>query len=165
MNNSYRLGNKVPFNAKAGRFGDNQDAYEHFMKLHAVMRDGVGVPEDGAEYTVGPWLTFDPETERHTGEHADEANQLLKDSNRPGFEIPAPQLLTPRRPNGRKSTRARSRWVAQCARWTGPTFRSIRSRDCLTLGDVGQTHKNRCWNRSASPASWPISCMYCSSIC
>ena len=49
MNNSYRLGKKVPFNAKAGRFGDNSEAYEHFMKLHAIMRDGVGVPEDGAE--------------------------------------------------------------------------------------------------------------------
>ncbi|MEM9660579.1 MAG: Gfo/Idh/MocA family oxidoreductase, partial [Planctomycetota bacterium] len=30
MNNSYRLGEKVPFNAKAGRFGDNADAAEHF---------------------------------------------------------------------------------------------------------------------------------------
>jgi len=90
MNNSYRLGKKVPFNEKAGRFGDNTDAHDHFMKLHAIMRDGVGVPEDGAEYVVGPWLTFDPETERHTGEFADEANALLKDANNPGFEVPAP---------------------------------------------------------------------------
>jgi predicted dehydrogenase len=90
MNNSYRLGKKVPFNAKAGRFGDNADAHEHFMKLHALMRDGVGVPEDGAEYVVGPWLNFDPVTERHTGEFRDEANALLKDANNPGFEVPAP---------------------------------------------------------------------------
>lgn len=89
MNNSYRLGKKVPFNAKAGRFGDQRDAYEHFMKLHAVMRDGVGVPEDGAEYIVGPWLTFDPKSERCTGEFAAEANRLLKDPNRPGFDVPA----------------------------------------------------------------------------
>ncbi|MGH7944723.1 MAG: Gfo/Idh/MocA family protein [Opitutaceae bacterium] len=88
MNNSYRLGKKVPFNARAGSFGDNKDAYEHFMKLHAMMRDGVGVPEDGAEYTVGPWLTFDPKTERHTGQFAKEANALLKDENSSGFEIP-----------------------------------------------------------------------------
>ncbi|PAW79713.1 MAG: dehydrogenase [Pedosphaera sp. Tous-C6FEB] len=88
MNNSYRLGKKVPFNAKAGRFGDNADAHEHFMKLHAVMRDGVGVPEDGAEYVVGPWLTFDPKTEQHTGELKAEANALLKDANHAGFEIP-----------------------------------------------------------------------------
>ncbi len=89
MNNSYRLGQKVPFNAKAGRFGDNAAAAEHFLKLHATLRDGVGLPEDGAEYTVGPWLTFDPATERHTGDFAREANALLKDENRPGFEIPA----------------------------------------------------------------------------
>ena len=88
MNNSYRLGEKVPFNAKAGRFGDNQDAADHFLKLHEVMRDGVGIPEDKAEYTVGPWLTFDPETERHTGEHAEAANELLKDPNNEGFRVP-----------------------------------------------------------------------------
>jgi predicted dehydrogenase len=93
MNNSYRLGKKVPFNAKAGRFGDNADANEHFMKLHAVMRDGVGVPEDGAEYVVGPWLTFDPKTEKHTGEFKNEANALLKDPNSRGFEVPAPNKV------------------------------------------------------------------------
>ena len=93
MNNSYRLGSTVPFNEKAGKFGDDADAYEHFSRLHEVMRDGVGIPEDGAEYTVGPWLTFDPETETHVGEHADAANALLKDPNRSGFEIPEVQLV------------------------------------------------------------------------
>ena len=88
MNNSYRLGEQVPFNAKAGRFGDNKDAYEHFMKLHGVMRDGCGVPENDAQYTVGPWLTFDPKAERFTGEHAEHANVLLRDKNRKGFEVP-----------------------------------------------------------------------------
>lgn len=88
MNNSYRLGKQVPFNAKAGRFGDNKDAYEHFMKLHTIMSEGVGLPEDGTNYTVGPWLTFDPKTERHTGAFAAEANALLKDDNRPGFQVP-----------------------------------------------------------------------------
>jgi hypothetical protein len=89
MNNSYRLGTKVPFNAKAGRFGDNAIAAEHFGRLHDIMQNGVGIPEDGAEYTVGPWLTFDPETERHIGDHADEANALLKDANNPGFQVPS----------------------------------------------------------------------------
>lgn len=89
INNSYRLGRKVPFNAKAATFGDTA-ADEHFQILHEVMQDGVGLPEDGNEYTVGPWLTFDPKTERHTGEHAQEANALLKDTNRKGFEVPAP---------------------------------------------------------------------------
>ena len=93
MNNSYRLGEKVPFNAKAGKFGDNKDAAEHFMKLHEMMRDGCGVPENDAEYIVGPWLTFDPKTERFTGDRADEANKLLKDPNRKGFEIPEPDKV------------------------------------------------------------------------
>lgn len=89
MNNSYRLGSKVPFNAKAGGFSDNTDASEHFQKLHDIMSTGVGIPEDGSSYVVGPWLTYDAQTERHTGEHAEQANALLKDSNRKGFEVPA----------------------------------------------------------------------------
>ena len=88
MNNSYRLGKEVPFDEKAGQFGDNKDATEHFLKLHSVMKDGVGLPTNGNKYTVGPELTFDPETERHTGEFADAANKLLKDPDNPGFEIP-----------------------------------------------------------------------------
>ena len=88
INNSYRLGEKVPFNAKAGRFGDYAAAAEHFGRLHDVMSSGVGIPEDGNDYIVGPWLTFDPETEQHTGDHAEKANVLLKDPNRKGFEIP-----------------------------------------------------------------------------
>jgi len=89
MNNSYRLGTEVPFSAKAASFGGRKDVAEHFEKLHAIMRDGVGIPEDGAKYRLGPMLTFDPATERHTGEHAEAANALLKDPNNPGFEIPA----------------------------------------------------------------------------
>lgn len=93
MNNSYRLGEKVPFNAKAGRFGDNADAAKHFGRLHEIMKDGVGVPENDAEYTVGPWLAFDSKTERHIGDHAEEANALLQDENRRGFEIPTVSSL------------------------------------------------------------------------
>lgn len=89
MNNSYRLGKPAPFQASTGKFGDNADAAEHFQKLHEVMSNGVGLPQDGNEYIVGPWLTFDPETERHTGEFAKEANALLKDPNRKGFEVPS----------------------------------------------------------------------------
>jgi len=93
MNNSYRIGKKVPFNAKAGKFGDNKDAHEHFMKLHEIMRDGCKVPEDKAQYTVGPWVTFDPKTERFTGEHAAEVNKLVHDPNRSGFKIPEPDKV------------------------------------------------------------------------
>lgn len=87
MNNSYRLGEEVPFSKKAGRFGDNADAAEHFGRLHEIMDSGVGV-KDNAKYTVGPMLEFDPKTERHVGNQAEKANALLKDPNRKGFEIP-----------------------------------------------------------------------------
>lgn len=88
MNNSYRLGTKAPFTLSAGQFGDNADAHEHFGKIHNIMANGVGVSESDAEYTVGPWLTFDPKSETHTGDYAQEANALLKDGNNKGFEIP-----------------------------------------------------------------------------
>lgn len=89
MNNSYRLGTTAPFDASAGKFGDNREAAEHFGKLHDIMSKGVGVPKEGNQYMVGPWLTFDPKTERHIGQHAEAANKLLKDPNNPGFEIPS----------------------------------------------------------------------------
>lgn len=88
MNNSYRLGKRIPFNAKAGRFGDDADAAEHFGKLHDIMANGVGLAEDGRYYTVGPWLSFDPQTESHVGEYSRKANALMKDENNRGFEVP-----------------------------------------------------------------------------
>ncbi|MDD4108439.1 MAG: Gfo/Idh/MocA family oxidoreductase [Prolixibacteraceae bacterium] len=90
MNISYRMGEKVPFNAKAGRFGDNTIAFEEFMKIHDIVRDGMGVPVDLAEYNVGPWLEFDGEAEHFVGENSVEANRLLSDLHRPGFDIPSP---------------------------------------------------------------------------
>ena len=87
MNNSYRLGNSVPFNTKAGGFAENSDASKHFLALHEMMKKGAGLGED-AKYVVGPWLNYDPKSERHRGDFAKEANALLKDANRPGFEVP-----------------------------------------------------------------------------
>ncbi len=90
MNNSYRLGEKVPFDANAGGdFGGNETAQEHFDRLHAIMSEKVGISEKEEGYIVGPWLTFDPKTERHTGDFAHAANALLQDPNRPEFEVPA----------------------------------------------------------------------------
>jgi predicted dehydrogenase len=88
MNNSYRLGTSARFNTKAGKFEGNPDASEHFQKLHEIMSDGVGIKEGEEDYVVGPWLTFDPKTERHIGDHAEEANALLKDPNNPEYAIP-----------------------------------------------------------------------------
>jgi predicted dehydrogenase len=90
MNISYRLGEKVPFNARAGRFGDNDIAYEEFMKLHDIATDGMGIPQDQAEYIVGPWLRFDGDAEHFVGEYSTEANRLLADPRRREFDIPSP---------------------------------------------------------------------------
>jgi len=93
MNIPYRLGKKVPFNAKAGKFGDDSLTYEEFMKIHAIARDGMGVPEDKAEYVIGPWLEFDGETEKFTGKHSSKANQFLADPRRDEFDIPSPESV------------------------------------------------------------------------
>ena len=88
MNNSYRLGEKVPFNAKAAKFGDDKDAAEHFGRLHDVMEKGVGIAQNGENYIVGPWLLFDAEKEAHIGNLASKANSLMKEENRKGYQVP-----------------------------------------------------------------------------
>jgi predicted dehydrogenase len=93
MNTSYRLGEKVPFNEKAGKFGDNAPAYEEFMKIHAIARDGMGVPENKAEYVVGPWLEFDGDAEHFVGEHSREANRLIEDPRNSGYYLPSPKSV------------------------------------------------------------------------
>lgn len=93
MNTSYRLGERVPFNARAGRFGDNALAYEEFMKIHDIASDGMGIPQNQAEYIVGPWLEFDGEAEHFVGDHALEANRLLRDPRNAGFDIPSPESV------------------------------------------------------------------------
>ena len=88
MNNSYRLGETVPFDPQAVSFGDNADATEHFAKLHDIMANKVGISRDQANYVVGPMLEFDPASERHRGEMAEPANALLKNPNNKGFAVP-----------------------------------------------------------------------------
>jgi hypothetical protein len=48
----------------------------------------VGVPVEKTVYTVGPTLTFDPQSERFTGERADEANKLITRDYRTPFVVP-----------------------------------------------------------------------------
>lgn len=93
MNTSYRLGERVPFNARAGRFGDNALAFEEFMKIHDIASDGMGVPQNNAEYIVGPWLYFDGESEKFVGDYSLEANRLLSDPHNYEFDIPSPNSV------------------------------------------------------------------------
>ena len=93
MNISYRLGTKVPFNKKAWKFEDSTLASEEFLKVHEIASKGQGVPEDKAEYIVGPWLEFDGDAEHFVGERSSEANRLLADPRRREYDIPSPQAV------------------------------------------------------------------------
>ncbi|TWT56216.1 Gfo/Idh/MocA family protein [Allorhodopirellula solitaria] len=93
MNNSYRIGEPVSFHVDAANLLGNDDAVAHFTKLHEVMRDGVGIAENSTEYQLGKSLTFDPATERFTGEFAEQANALIKDADNSGFEIPGATVV------------------------------------------------------------------------
>jgi hypothetical protein len=85
--NSYRLGREVPFSAKASSFGGNAEAAGHFER--STRSCGMAWGSRGCEpYRLGPMLSFDPASERFTGERADEANALLKDPTNPGFAVP-----------------------------------------------------------------------------
>jgi hypothetical protein len=53
----------------------------------------MGVPEDKAEYVIGPWLEFDGESETFVGKHANKANQWLADPRRSEFDIPSPESV------------------------------------------------------------------------
>ena len=86
-NISYRLGEPVPFNASAQKLGDNKEVVETFKNLQENLT-GVGVKLTGLNYQLGKTLTFDPTTERFTGEHAAQANGHLTRTYRPPFVVP-----------------------------------------------------------------------------
>ena len=72
------------------RVGANDERL--ILRALDIGSEGVQVPQintvEDAKYVVGPWLNYDPKSERHRGDFAKEANALLKDANRPGFEVP-----------------------------------------------------------------------------
>ena len=67
--------------------GDNKEVIESLEHIRDNCK-AVGLPIDGMTYTIGPVLTFDPKTERFTGERADEANKLLRRDYRAPFVVP-----------------------------------------------------------------------------
>ena len=67
--------------------GDNEllvDSYDRMAEHLARNEVDLSRPT----LTLGKDLTMDPEAERFTGEHADEANDLLKRDYREGFAVP-----------------------------------------------------------------------------
>ncbi|MEX0778693.1 MAG: Gfo/Idh/MocA family oxidoreductase [Balneolales bacterium] len=90
MNISYRLGHEMPFSNDVINFNNTNEVViqEQFNWFHGVMQDGVGLNRNNSKYRIGPWLTFDSESEKFVGELAANANTLLRNPRRSAFEIP-----------------------------------------------------------------------------
>jgi predicted dehydrogenase len=86
-NLSYRLGEKVPFNARTRALGDNREVVETFQNLAHNIK-GVGVRLDNTSYQLGRTLTLDPKSERFVGEGAEAANAMRTRSYRKPFFVP-----------------------------------------------------------------------------
>ena len=86
-NISYRLGQQGTYDKARGAIGDNQEVVASLERIRDNTK-AVGVPVDKTVYTIGPVLTFDPATEKFTGEHAEAANKLLTREYRAPFVVP-----------------------------------------------------------------------------
>jgi predicted dehydrogenase len=85
-NNSYRLGEQVPFNSQTKAFGDNKEAFEALARMEDYLAKGNGLKLDGMAYRVGRKLTVDAKSETFTGDP--DANKLLTRNYRAPFVVP-----------------------------------------------------------------------------
>lgn len=86
-NASYRLGEKVSFDAKSRKLGDNREVVETFENITNNLQ-GVGVKLQEESYQVGRTLTLDAQSERFIGDGSDEANVFLTRKYRAPFIVP-----------------------------------------------------------------------------
>jgi predicted dehydrogenase len=86
-NISYRLGQQGTYDKARGTIGDNKEVVASLERIRDNSK-AVGVPIDKTVYTIGPVLTFDPASEKFTGERAEEANKLLTRNYRAPFIVP-----------------------------------------------------------------------------
>ena len=86
-NISYRLGTQGTYDKARGAIGDNTEVVATLERIRDNTK-AVGVPIDKTVYTIGPVLTFDPATEKFTGEQAEAANKLLTRPYRAPFIVP-----------------------------------------------------------------------------
>lgn len=86
-NISYRLGKEIPTEEVKERLANNKAALETFDHFVANLEaNKIDLKTEKA--AVGPWLEFDPVSEKFTGEFAAEANKFLTDEYTAGFELP-----------------------------------------------------------------------------
>jgi hypothetical protein len=86
-NISYRLGEKVPFNGKTQKLGDNREVVETFKNLQENLK-GVGVRLEETNYQLGRTLTMDAKNECFVGDGAEKANAFLTRAYRKPFVVP-----------------------------------------------------------------------------
>ncbi len=84
-NISYRLGEPKPMGDKV--FGDIASANETYDRMKAHLGDNK-VDLAATKLCTGPMLTFDPKTEKFTGNRAAEANKLVTREYRKPFVVP-----------------------------------------------------------------------------
>lgn len=86
-NISYRLGSSLPPGEIRERLQGDKAAMATLDDFESNLRANQ-IDMSVEQATVGPWLDFDPATERFTGEFAIEANRLLTEEYRAGFTLP-----------------------------------------------------------------------------
>jgi hypothetical protein len=86
-NISHRLGKAAPPDEIRERTGANAAFQKTWQRMLAHL-DANEIDIQKTPPTLGPFLQFDPASERFTGEFADDANRHLKREYRKGFEVP-----------------------------------------------------------------------------
>ena len=85
-NISYRLGAEGPLDSGSAGFGGCKEAADAFDRMKAHLQANKVDPSTVVAH-AGPKLTFDPKSERFTGDGAEKANVLLGREYRKGFEV------------------------------------------------------------------------------
>jgi predicted dehydrogenase len=85
-NISYQVGKPAKFGATEEPFGNQTAANDSFARFAAHLAvNGVDIQSEN--YTMGPSLQFDTETERFVGPHSSEANKLVTRPYRGPFKV------------------------------------------------------------------------------
>lgn len=86
-NISYQLGKATPAAEIRERLATDKAGIETFENFVANL-EANQIDVAAEQCAVGPWLDFDPVSEKFTGEFAEEANKIAKEEYAAGFELP-----------------------------------------------------------------------------
>jgi len=86
-NISYRIGKPSGVDDISKAVCESEEGKETWKQTQEhLIANGVDLKVE--KPILGPWLTFDPKAEKFTGDHADEANKLVKEDYREPYVIP-----------------------------------------------------------------------------